>query len=228
MRRRVVESALLTLAWLGPLLVAPSALASALVAGGFYAPAFLIGASALIGARRTATRTFVPLVMAAAVTGVWALSARAPIGAGVGAEEIATFTLAIFGCVTLVPALARTLEPADALESHFGATFVADTTAILGSVVLAVLFDLGLVLGGAASVLVALLGLRLPFARVRAGLAILVGGLLDAWLGLPALMEPLTDLVAVDVTLADLVHRASVLAACAVLSAVVLVAGQDR
>ena len=222
MRRRVVESALLSLAWLGPLLVAPGALSSARVWGGALAPALLLVAGVFVGARRGPRRGVVPLFATAGVAQLWAWLAGDAAGAA------AIYTLSLLGCWLLVCPLARTLEPADALQSRFLVTLVADATAILGSVSLAVVFDLRVALGGAVAVVFALVGVRYPVARVRAGIPVLAGGLLHAWLGLPGLMELARDPASAAMALDELLRRSAVLASAAVLAAIVLSAGDER
>ena len=219
MRRRIVESALLSLVWLGPLLVAPGALVVAADAGGVLAPLFLLLAGAFIGARRGARRSAVPLFATAGVAELWAWTAGEPLG------PIAIYTLSLVGCWLLVCPLLRTLEPVDALESRFLATLVADATAILGSVSLAVLFDLRVALGGIVAIAMALVGVRYPIARVRAGVAIVAGGLLHAWLGLPALLDRsvATDALALD----EVTGRSAVLVSTVVLGAIVLSTSEE-
>jgi hypothetical protein len=214
MRRRVLESALLSLAWLGPLLVAPGALIAATESGGVLAPLFLVLAGVFVGARRGAPRSAVPLFATAGVAQLWAWMAGEPFGA------IAIYTLSLLGCWLLVCPLARTLEPADALESRFLATLVADATAILGSVSLAVMFDLRVAFGGVVAVGLALVGVRYPVVRVRGGIAVLAGGLLHAWLGLPALLDraAVSDGLALD----EVTGRSAVLVSTVVLGAIVL------
>jgi hypothetical protein len=228
MRRRIVESAVLSLVWLGPLLVAPGALLSALAAGGPLAPLFLVLAGVFVGARRGPRRGVVPLLATASVAALWALSARVPSGGPEESAEIAVYTLSLLGCWVLVCPLARTLEPVDALESRFLFTLVADATAILASVSLAVLFDLQVALGGALAIAVALLAVRYPVTRVRAGITVLAGGLLHAWLGLPGLLELAGDRAAAGMEMADVMRRSAVLASAAVLAAIVLSANEEK
>lgn len=227
MRRRILESALLSLVWLGPLLVAPGALVSAREAGGALAPVFLLLAGIFIGARRGPKRGVVPLFATAGAAELWALSAQTP-DASAESSEIAIYMLSLLGCWLLVCPLARTLEPVDALESRFWVTLIADATAILGSVALAVLFDLRVALGGAVAVGLALVGVRYPGTRVRAGIAVLAGGLLHAWMGLPGLLELVSDRDAGWMAMDDVVRRSAVLASSAVLAAVVLSAGEEK
>lgn len=222
MRRRIFESALLSLVWLGPLLVAPGALIAARATGGALAPMFLVIAGMFIGARRGPKRSIVPLFATTGVAELWAWLA------GEASGPIAIYTLSLVGCWLLVCPLARTLEPVDALESRFLVTLVADATAILGSVSLAVLFDLRVAIGGAVAIGAALLGVRYPVARVRAGIAVLAGGLLHAWLGLPGLMELAGDRAAGAMELEDVVRRSAVLASSAVLAAMVLSTGDEK
>ena len=221
MRRRIVESGLLSLVWLGPLLVAPGALMWARATGGMLAPLFLFLAGVFAGARRGPRRSIVPLFAIAGVAELWALSAEA-------SGETAIYTLSLLGCWLLVSPLARTLEPVDALESRFLLTLVADATAILASVSLAVLFDLRVALGGVASVALAIVGVRYPVMRVRAGIAVLAGGLLNAWLGLPGLLELASDRAAHGMELDDVVRRSAVLASATVLAAMVLSADAEK
>lgn len=228
MRRRILESALLSLVWLGPLLVAPGALVSAIAAGGMLAPLLLVIAGVFIGARRGPRRGLVPLFATAGVAELWALSARAPIGGPEESGEIAIYTLSLLGCWVLVCPLARTLEPVDALEARFLVTLVADATAILASVSLAVLFDLHVAIGGAVAFGLAVTGVRYAIARVRAGIAVLAGGLLHAWLGLPGLLELAGDRAAGGMEMADVVRRSAVLASSAVLAAMVLSTNEER
>jgi hypothetical protein len=215
LRRRILESLLLSLVWLGPLLVAPGALAWTRTVGGTLAPTFLLIAGAFIGARRGPRRSALPLFATAGVAELWALSAES-------SGEVAIFGLSLLGCWLMLGPLARTLEPVDALESRFLLTLVADATAILASVSLAVLFDLRVELGGLFAVGLAIAGMRTPIARVRAGIAILAGGLLDAWLGLPGLLELGSDDALRIVELDDVIRRSAVLASAAVLGAMVL------
>jgi hypothetical protein len=222
MRRRILESALLALVWLGPLLVAPGALVSARTAGGTLAPAFLLLAGVFIGARRGPKRSIVPLFATAGVAELWAWFA------GDASGPIAIYTLSLLGCWLLVCPLARTLEPVDALESRFLVTLVADATAILGSVSLAVLFDLRVALGGSVAIAGALIGVRYPVARVRAGIAVLAGGLLHAWLGLPGLIELAGVAETGTMELEDVLRRSAVLASSAVLAAMLLSAGDEK
>ena len=221
MRRRIAESLLLSLVWLGPLLVAPGALVWAQATGGTLAPLFLLIAGAFIGARRGPRRSLLPLFAAAGVTELWALSAES-------SGEIAIYTLSLLGCWLLVPPLTRALEPSDALESRFPVTLVADATCILASVSLAVLFDLRVALGGLVAVVLAIAGIRYAVARVRAGMAVLAGGLLNAWLGLPGLLELAEDAQAHGMELDDMMRRSAVLASSAVLAAMVLSSGDEK
>lgn len=222
MRRRILESALLSLVWLGPLLVAPGALASARAAGGALAPTFLLLAGVFIGARRGPRRGVVPLFATTGVAELWAWFA------GDASGPIAIYTLSLLGCWLLVCPLARSLEPVDALESRFPVTLVADATAILASVSLAVLFDLRVAIGGSVAIAFALVGVRYPSARVRVGIAVLAGGLLHAWLGLQGLIELSHDRDAGAMELEDVVRRSAVLASSAVLAAMVLSTGEER
>lgn len=221
MRRRILESLLLSLVWLGPLLVAPGALASARAWGGTLAPTFLLVAGVLVGARR-GPRGPVPLFATAGVAEAWAWLA------GDASGPVAIYTLSLLGCWLLVCPLARTLEPVDALESRFFATLVADATAILTTVSLAVVFDLRVALGGAVAVVVALAGVRYPRARVRAGIALVAGGVLHAWLGLPGLLELELDPDATPMALDDVLRRGAVLASATMLGAIVLSTSEDR
>ncbi len=221
MQRRILESALLSLAWLGPLLVAPGALASALRTGGALAPLFLLTAGVLAGARRGTRRSAVPLFATAGVAGLWAWLA------GEGSGAVAVYTLSIVGSWLLVAPLLRTLEPVDALEGRLLVTLVADATAILASVSIAVLFDLRVALGGVLAIAIAIVSVRYPAARERAGVAVLAGGLLHAWLGLPGLSEASPDLAGTTVSLEDTLRRSAVLASTVALAAIVLSTGQS-
>ncbi|MFO0682300.1 MAG: hypothetical protein U0234_09630 [Sandaracinus sp.] len=220
MRRRILESALLSLVWLGPLLVAPGALGDALHTGGVLAPLFLLAAGVFAGARRGVRRSPIPLFATAGVAELWAWLA------GEGSGAVAVYALSIVGSWLLVAPLLRTLEPVDALEGRFLVTLVADATAILASVSVAVLFDLRIALGGALAVALALVSVRYPAARERAGVAVMAGGLLHAWLGLPGLLEPSADLASTTVSLEDTLRRSAVLASTVALAAIVLSTGQ--
>lgn len=221
MQRRILESALLSLVWLGPLLVAPGAIALATHTGGVLPPVFLVAAGVFVGARRGVRRSAVPLYAAAGVAELWAWLA------GEGSGAVAVYTLSIAGSWILVAPLLRTLEPVDALEGRFLVTLVADATAILASVSIAVLFDLRIALGGALTVAIALVSVRYPAARERAGVAVLAGGLLHAWLGLPGLSEAPGDLASTAVSLEETLRRSAVLASTVALAAIVLAVGQS-
>src|SRR5207344_538544 len=130
-------------------------------------------AGIFIGARRGPKRSVVPLLATAGVAALWALSAQPPIRDAEESAEIAVYALSLLGCWVLVCPLARTLEPVDALESRFLVTLVADATAILASVSLAVLFDLQVALGGGLALAIASIAVRYPVARVRAGITVL-------------------------------------------------------
>lgn len=216
MPRRILESALLSLVWLGPLLVAPGALMFARHVGGVWAPASLLLAGVFIGARRGTWRSATPLFATAGVAQLWAWTAGESSGA------TAIYTLSLLGCWLLVCPLARSLEPADALESRFLVTLVTDATAILASVSLAVLFDLRVAVGGLFAIGLAIAGVLYPSARVRVGIAVLAGGLLHAWLALPGLLEFASDRAADGMALDDVLRRAAVLVSALVLSGMVL------
>jgi hypothetical protein len=88
-----------------------------------------------------------------------------------------------------------------------------------------VLFDLRVALGGVVAIALALVGVRYPIARVRAGIAVVAGGLLHAWLGVPALLD--REVASAALALDEVTGRSAVLASTVLLGAIVLSTGEE-